>query len=69
MAIAQDWFFYGLAIPHTMWICNFFLHCFRKYQQKTKLNKWRLFQFAPEGLGLLCDRLNIFSFVLFHNKQ
>ena len=24
MAIAQDCFFYGLAIPHTMWNCNFF---------------------------------------------
>ena len=25
MAIAQDWLSCGLAIPHSIWNCNFFL--------------------------------------------
>ena len=48
---------------------EFFSRCSRKYRQRTKPRQRRLVQFAREGLGLLCDRRNNFSFVLFHNKQ
>ena len=60
----------------TLWVetlpgraCEFLFAWFSKDQQRTKPRERLQVHFAREGLGLLCDRRDNLSVVLFHNKQ
>ena len=51
MAIAQDWFFYGLAIPHTMWNCNFFFALFSEVSANDETEQMETISIRSGGAG------------------
>ena len=62
MAIAQDWFFYGLAIPHTMWNCNFFFALFSEVSAKDETEQMETLSIRSGGAGFAVWSTEYFLF-------